>query len=655
MTHSKRTEASATAIPHAMDLRAGALAPAIAGDEHCAPTAGHSARFSDRLAAALEHPLIVHVAGDGVSFRQAVAAPVAAKQCEGQTITARHGNLPNVLIERCNGQILCVRLLDDTPQRIHLDQMMQLMATALPECIENAADYHQAETLIEKISGCQVTIEDCVLDTCARGFFASAIAELTSSLFAGAAAGSIPDSILEEPPTYSRAAEILRAQLGNALETFVRRLDARIVSALARSGSPVTVARYNRYRHLGNAARHRRLQAAEAFPLIGAILIDKDRQHAHLRRAIDRRLPLTPAIGKILQVPPEVIRWLMGKDIERVGTSWTERAGELAQLLSHICPEHRPATPEDWSAFGDFAAAVMEMDARNQGSPFLERVTATDAILRQIGGMGWHRAKVRFETMGIAITDVADMTDMIDEIVQVLAEHIGEGGVLGELLHDELVPHVKKLYFSVGIMRQLKASLRWHRLMLDPGEPVDAQVCAASPSMHSWPAPFDGVLDIDGLAAVSLTNPQQLKDEGMHMQHCVRNYAAHCLYYGSTIVSLRRHDGLRLSTAELNLAGGSSGALRFEVRQHRGPKNATPHADAVAAFVKLLTLLNGPGAASRRQLMHSALKQRQAVHRDRTSIASDPRRMEKLKRALVLHVGYEHFYEEGLRVARGRL
>lgn len=621
-----------------------------------APKKRNSRQFGDLLKADMENPCIAHVVGDGTSFRQAVVAPVVGTSFVDWVITPRKGHLLNLLVERTNGQIIALCLIDDMPGQFHLDRFMRQLETVFPHCIGAELDTHELEATISKAVGCTVTLEETSLDANGLRFYSNAIPELAAAMLADIMKKSRPDTLPGIEEAQARVTNSLRNQLDTALEQFLLGLDAKIISAITRSGSTQTTLRYNQYRCLGNAMRHRRLQAAEAFPLIGTILVDKSKQYSSVRRAVDRKLPLTPALSKALKVPQEVIRWLIGNDEVTagvVGICWAGRLGELAQYLSHICPEHRPNTTEDWFAFREFIDVIGQLETRSEGSAFLEKATATAGLLRQIGRIGWCHAKNRLEAMGAQVSGIADMADLIDEIVQVLAEHIGEGGTLSEVLHDNLVPPLKKLYFSIGINRQLNASLRWHQLMLEPDEAANEQTSVTAMSLHSWPAPFDGVLEIDGLVAVWLTNPQQLKDEGVHMQHCVRNYTDHCLYYGSTIVSFRRHDGARVSTAELNLAGNLSDSPRFEVRQHRGYKNAEPPLDAVTALEKLLPLINGREIASRRQSMYRALKERKAFRRDRPSVATDPQRIEKLKKALKVHVGYERFYEEALRVAGG--
>jgi len=99
----------------------------------------------------------------------------------------------------------------------------------------------------------------------------------------------------------------------------------------------------------------------------------------------------------------------------------------------------------------------------------------------------------------------------------------------------------------------------------------------------------------NGVWMVPLTDPRMLADEGRRgvnkdgsegLHHCVGGYHDACRDRGHHIVAVRRigPDGRvqRLSTAEvLPVAHGQT---ELKVRQHRGRHNATPPADALAAW-----------------------------------------------------------------------
>lgn len=594
---------------------------------------------------------VAHISGDGTTFRQVVAVPVVSINLSNQLVRPLKGHLLNLLIERANGQVITLCFLDRQPNWLDLPQFFGMLEEALPDRLDTARGITHIEESIAKSVGFTVSLSEVTLDGAGSCFYKNAVAALGAVIVADTISAP-EDTSCDIKLIHSEVNRVLTKQLHEATSSFVLKLDSRIVAAIVRSGEILTTERYNRYRCLGPAKRDRRLQAAEAFPLLGDILIDKQRLSALVRRTVDRKQPLIPAISKTFQVSHEVVRWMIGKDINLVGRGWSGRVAELTKLLGNVCPEHRPRSAEDWSAFSDACYAIEQLEARCQGSPFVERVSATASLMRDVARRGWQTTRNRLNSMGTSMSDLADMSDVIDEIVQVLADHVGEGGVLSDLLHDELLPPVKALYFSVGIFRQLQASMRWHQLMLEPDIQTPSPIAHAAPSLHSWPAPFDGLLDVNGLIAVCLINPTQLRDEGVRMQHCVRNYIDHCLYYGSTIISIRHQDGTRLSTAELTLAVSQTDVLRFEVRQHRGYKNTEAPTDAVDALAKLLTVVNGRELLPRLQYMHTALKHRKAIRRDRPSTISDQQRIDRLKQSLKLHVGYEHFYDIALQMAK---
>ncbi len=609
--------------------------------------------FESLLSSLLDIPNIAYMPGDGKNFHQAIAAPVIGVDTATHVIQPRAGRLLNLLIERENGQLLVLYVLDNVDHQVNLNQFTQKIISVLPKSGAGMLDILSIEGFLSNVVGCTITIEEVSLESQAGGFYSNAIEGLAQSIVTEATA-RLTISMADRDSALGRAIACLKRQLNTALRQFLSGLDDRIRLAIHRSGAELTTSLYNQYRGLGKSIRDRRLQAAEAFPLIGSVQMERGRQYAYLRRAVDRQMPLTPALSKGLGVSRELIRWMMGKDIDCVGHSWSGRLDELAKFLAPVCPEHRPVTSQDWVAFADFATAVSQLDIRSPQCPCVEKVDISAGLMRQIGKIGWDQARMRLEALGAAVSDLTDVSDFIEEIIHILADQIGEGGPLVDILHDELSAPLNRLYFSVSLTRQLRASLRWHQLMLEPEVGLGAQNHIVPTSLNAWPAPFDSFLEVDGVVAVCLTNPQQLMDEGKQMQHCVRNYVDYCLYYGSTIVSLRALDGTRLSTVELNLTGNPSGHLRFVVRQHRGLKNAQAPQQAINVLPKLLSLINAKDAATQRQHLHRMQNERKAFRRDRTCLAFEPRRIELLKQSLQLHVGYEHFYNEALNVA-GRL
>ena len=93
-------------------------------------------KFEALLESVQETSFTAHIVGDGVSFRQIVVAPVVNKDDGAVVIRPRKGNLLNFLIERSNGQLLYLRLIDEIPARLDLNGFIKTIEAVLPVCIE---------------------------------------------------------------------------------------------------------------------------------------------------------------------------------------------------------------------------------------------------------------------------------------------------------------------------------------------------------------------------------------------------------------------------------------------------------------------------------------------------------------------------------------
>ncbi len=446
-----------------------------------------------------------------------------------------------------------------------------------------------------------------------------------------------------------RATNALMKQLLASMGLFVAILDQRIVAAVVRSGAPLSTNRYNGYRRLSEAKRHYRLQAAEAFPLGGAMLAET-RKESGLRRAVDRRLPLVPAMARALKTNHEVVRWHMSKDIELVGVQWAGRIPDLATHLALLCPEHRPQSRLDWEAFNELVELALRVGEQNAGDEPLQPASPGVKWVRELGRVGWRKARARLLALGAIPTDLLDIGDLVAEIVEVLALELGARsdvtGLMEEIFFCTGESSIASLFYSTGIFRQLKASLKWHRSFMEPNEALPVPGQAGTASLDAWPPAFDGVQRVQELSAVCLTNRHQLKAEGVQMKHCVGSYEERCLFKGSSIVSFRDEAGQSLATAELRLEQDADKHFIFRKAQIKGIRNAVPGKDAEAALEALVDVLNDATIESRRTWLGDAQKERRALRKKHPSADADPLRVEKLKQALHLHVGWERFYKQ---------
>ena len=399
---------------------------------------------------------------------------------------------------------------------------------------------------------------------------------------------------------------------------------------------------YDAYRRLRKDRMHFRLQAAEAFPLLGDSLAGNSRRR-QLYLAVDNQLPLIPAIAREFNIRSAVVRWLMGKDANEVGSDWAGRLVELTSYLSVLCPEHRPQTRQDWMAFGEFIQAIERphYELNPQGDttmPWFHK-----QWLRELGKMGWHRAKQRFESIGAAPDDISSIPGFIEEVSLTLESQLNESTV-GSQTSMWLEPYVEKVFFSKGLIHQVQASLCWNQDHLPSGSPTFAPLVF-------WPAAFDGAMHCNGLSAVCLTSLHQLNVESRKMQHCVDQYFTRCLYSNSTIVSIRTSDSRPVSTAELVLSTDADTGLRFKLRQHKGNRNTAAPREAEVALQLVTTRLNAQEAAKHRTLLYDQGISRNACRRTEKAFEDDPLRLERMRKALRFHAGYDRFLQAAVQAA----
>jgi len=594
-------------------------------------------------------PLFLHIPGDGHGFRQALVSPVHSVETASDTIAPWRSHIVHLLIERANGQLLGLRLLDLREQTLGLKAFMERLEKVLPRNLDDKTDRRALETKIASSLGHEVSLLETTLTADAHSVFGASVASLVSSILRVPSIKRGLAATSDGTKKKTRAANYLMEQLRVSMDVFLASLDQRIVAAVGRSGAPLSTVRYNGYRRLSEAKRHYRLQAAEAFPLGGAILAET-RKESGLRRAVDRQLPLVPAMARVLKTTHEVVRWLMGKDIELVGMQWAGRIPDLATHLALLCPEHRPQSRLDWQAFNELVELALRVGEQNAGEDLLPQDSPGVKWVRELGRVGWRKARARLHALGAIPTDLLDIGDLVSEIVEVLALELGARsdvtGLMEEIFFCTGETSVASLFYSTGIFRQLKASLKWHRSFLDPNEALPLPGQASTASLESWPPAFDGVQRIQEVSAVCLTNRHQLRAEGVQMKHCVGDYAERCLFKGSSIVSFRDAAGRSLATAELRLEQDTGKHFFFRKAQIKGVRNALPGKDAEAALEALVGCLNEAAFETRRTWLGDALKERRALRKKHPTDVADPLRVEKLKEVLHLHVGWERFYKE---------
>lgn len=608
--------------------------------------------FVEQFLSHATKPSAVRVAGDGKMFRQALCFPVSGMAPDTSTVIPFPGLPPHVLIELGSGHVIAFRINDSTPSRLSLTAFMQDIERYQELLAKrDTGSWSGIQQMIEGTQKRRIRLFDFVLDNDPTVFWREYFPQGATRL-ANRALQGLPITEPGRKRVISTMSDIHSEHYRRACADFLGRLDQERIKAIRVSGLPPQLSRYNSFQN-SNANSAYRIQAAEAIPLLGYLLGAETHRAERLRHLVDDGQPLWPALADTLGVPEETVRWIRNKTADEVGEAWLGRIHTLLPDLSRLPPEKRPKNREEWTAYTDFILVLNQPDAR----------AARNHWLKDLARLGWVPARQKFAAMNADPADLLEVHDFVWGLTQALYYEltpepdlpvIRRIGRMGRNRDDDnwqaLTQAVDAMFYGTSILKQVRASLRWHELQLRPEDEATDTIETApdSRALSNWPAPFNGPAKLGKLYAHFLITPAQLKDEGLRMQHCVGSYDYQCLYGGANIVSFRDENSRSVSTAELRLDDRGK-QLRMTVAQHKARNNGEPPPDAVNALQQLLTLLNDEKMLPRLDAMREQLVQRQAraPMRDhwRQIAPNSPGRMRILKAALKLHVGYERFLE----------
>jgi len=608
--------------------------------------------FAEQFAALAQRPLVAHLDGDGATFRQALCFPASGSALDG-SITPAIGASPYLLVEMISGHLACLRLADCMPGRFSPAALLRRIATSLERLAQGVAAWPGIERSIALMTRRRIVLVDFVVHADADQFWRECHAQGEARLAEALFRGLPPIASRHRQQAVAALVDIQSNHYRAAINGFIDGLDGELIKSIRACGLSPSVARYNSYRGGEPSAARNRIQAAAAVPLLGYLLGEENHRAARLRRLVDSGTPLWPALADSVGVPEETVRWLRGKTADEISDAWLGRIPELLQSLSLLPPEKRPSSHDEWTAYTDFALVLRHVSSAQRRAFWL----------RDLARLGWIAARQKFAAIGAVPSDLLEIVDLLREIT---------GAVGGELLpllplltghrHDDdpewqrVSAAIETLFLETGLLKQLRASLRWHELQLLPPVEEEAQATATDDGedtaarLKHWPAPLTGPVKLGALSAHFLTTTSELRDEGLRMEHCVGSYASRCLFDGTTIVSLRSKDGRSLSTAELRLVG-SGERLGFELVQHKAQRNGCPSTLAAQAMAQLLGRLAEDDLQPRLRQMREQLMTRRALDGNRQRWQAEtplaPNRLHCLKTALKLHVAYERFFEAG--------
>lgn len=600
---------------------------------------GEEARaFIEQFSTQAATPAVVRIDGAGKAYRQALCFPVLGTVPNTDTIKPFPGIPPHLLVELPSGHIIGFRLDDVMSLRLSLTAFMSSIERYLDLLMQrDSYRWSDIQRMIEGQQRQRIKLFDFVLEEKPEAFwqdyFPQGATRLANQVLRG-----VPFTDAGRRKVIAALFDIHSGHYRQNCADFLAHLDTDRIKAILLSKLAPKLSIYNQFQN-SNANSVYRIQAAEAVPLLGYMLGAEGNRAERLRLLVDEGQPLWPALSDTLGVPEETVRWLRNKTAEEVGEAWLGRIHQLLPDLAKLAPERRPKTHDEWTAYTDFILVF------NDPWNWFCRERKS-AWLSDLARLGWVQARQKFAAINASPSDLTEISDLVYGLTTAIrCELLPEGG--DEESEPEVISEaVKKLFFETSILKQLRASLRWHELQLQPPEEETTEEDLDNREFSSWPAPFPEPVRLGSLTAHFLVTPAQLKDEGMRMQHCVGSYDTHCLFRGSNIVSFRDRNGRSVSTAELLLEDFGQ-VIRMKTHQHKARNNGTPSPEATAALHQLVKRLNDEELQPQLREMREQLLQRQArdeqSQRWRDFAPNAPERLRLLKAALKVHVGYDRF------------
>lgn len=401
---------------------------------------------------------------------------------------------------------------------------------------------------------------------------------------------------------------------------------------------------YHFYRGTDERAQVRR-QAAAAYPMFARALSEIPA----LRRAVDGRKPLVPALARTLQVGEATVRCFQSFALRVVPDQAEYLLLFLEDLDGSLCPGRRPANPGDgpeadpWACFASLAQELNSLasfiggrEARREALRDLLRGFDGDwcGLFRAVGG---ERARPAVPlTRAPAPLPRAGGDDPLhprrraqeeDRIAAAIAwdnfRHLLRLPWNGEALRDAarafayavclplaahdggkpeayISPAALRLAEDVAVQAVMRGrtlamivefSDRFHR-SIGVLFPQASSLRAVQGASLAWSRPSPPLVAPGGLALVPLGSVQDLVEEGKALGNCLPLYAVPCAIEGHRVVSVRQGEQ-RLGALEIvrDVVGKA-----WHLRQVEGPAN-TPAPDEVAEAAQwYVATLNAPDA-----------------------------------------------------------
>lgn len=458
------------------------------------------------------------------------------------------------------------------------------------------------------------------------------------------------------PPYAARRGWMALADLGRraglepsreVFETFLEAEEARVRAAMAPVNGMVerdilaVLAQATQYGqdsyhfYRGEDVRRQvRRQAALAYPVFARAMSEIPA----LRRAVDQRRPLVPALARTFMVDDAVVRGFQSFG-HRVFPDLIEYLLLVLQDIDgSLSPGKRTPAADQWAAFAILAREINGLAAFIGGQS--GRVAALRDLLRGFDGdwkalfgrLGGTRAVAAVPATAVPLAPQVHDTyhprhraQEEERIAHAIAWESVQAALhlpwAGEGVRDAVRAFAYAVCLPLAARDSGVSEVAVDRTVLRLAEVAATrfllrgraveQVVRFTESFHaaigalfpevslhnvrgarlSWSMPSPPVGTPNGIAVVPLGSNQDLVEEGAALNNCLPLYAVNCAVEGRRVLSLR-YRGTRVAALEIErLEPGSP----WHLRQIEGPANARPAPEAQEAARWYLAWLNRQG------------------------------------------------------------
>ena len=419
------------------------------------------------------------------------------------------------------------------------------------------------------------------------------------SMLSGQPSDALLDILSIPHVTRPAVSEKLFAEAARQAEEHLPSVSREALAAMSKAPDK-RLSTYEFYADPGDRGLYRR-QAAHAYP----VFADLFNSGLKTKMAIDRGQKLAdvlaPLLSDMAQMP--VGNALLKRFSKAPALPEGMRLAPVVTFASHVQPDWFPSTEEEWQAFYHVAYALME----DLSVP----VQSIQSVLKGSGGK-WCDLVQRSLSQAYPDPDDPAFRTPNDHLRSSVSGARDTMEAFTDLVVLPLVAHAQEaddVYLNASIRKGalawawdmlfegrnlpdiLDISRRFHQeragMMEHLSEQWRRENARAQVKEGGWPGLTEPVQAPNGLWLVPLCTPDELKEEGQRMHHCVGGYHSSSKSMGCHIVSVRtvRADGTSTSHSTCEFVGIKSAVPeKLSQRQHKAHHNRTPEAKYLDAI-----------------------------------------------------------------------